>query len=140
MPIDGGGNVGAVGSGVVVGDYSDADEFVHVFTWTEAEGFTTLDFQNNLTGMRAINQRGDISGIYFDGVTLHGFLRPKNGTEVTIDPPDSVWTDTAVVNSRGTVAGAYSDASSNGHGYIAIHCGSRDSPKECGSRGLTTDS
>jgi len=59
-------------------------------------------------------------------LALHGFLRPKNGTEVTIDPPDSVWTDTAVVNSRGTVAGTYSDANSNGHGYIAIRCDSRD--------------
>ena len=126
MPIDGGGNVGAVGSGVVVGDYSGADEFVHGFTWTEADGFTTLDFQSNMTGLRAINRRGDISGIYFDGVALHGFLRPRYGTEVTIDHPDSVWTDTAVVNSRGTVAGAYWDANSNGHGYIAIRCDSRD--------------
>ena len=65
----------------MVGDYSDADEFVHGFTGTEVDGFTTLDFQNNMTGLRAINQRGDISGIYFDGVALHGFLPPKNGTE-----------------------------------------------------------
>src|SRR5262245_39435881 len=43
-------------SGVVVGDYSDADGFVHGFTWTEAAGFATLDFENNMTGLRAINQ------------------------------------------------------------------------------------
>jgi hypothetical protein len=113
-------------SRVVVGDYSDANWFVHGFTWTEADGFTTLDFGNNMTGLRAINQRGDISGIYFDGLTLHGFLRPKNGSEVTIDPPDSVETDTAVVNNSGMIAGAYWDANSNAHGYIAIHSGSRN--------------
>jgi len=107
-------------SGVVVGDYSDADGFVHGFTWTEADGFATLDFKNNMTGLRAINQRGTISGIYFDGLTLHGFLRLKNGTDVKIDPPGSVETDTAVVNNSGTIAGAYSDADFNGHGYIAI--------------------
>ena len=113
-------------SRVVVGDYSDADWFVHGFTWTDADGFTTLDFENNMTGLRAINQRGDISGIYFDGLTLHGFLRPKYGTEVTIDPPGSVETDTAVVNNNGTIAGAYLDPDSNEHGYIAIRFGSRN--------------
>ncbi len=113
-------------SRMVVGDYSDEDWFVHGYTWTEAGGFTTLDFNNNMTGLRAINQRGDISGIYFDGLTLHGFLRLKNGTVVTIDPPGSVETDTAVVNNSGTVAGIYWDADFNAHGYIAIHCGSRN--------------
>jgi len=39
----------------VVGDDSDANGFVHGFTWTEAAGFTTLDFENNITGLRAIN-------------------------------------------------------------------------------------
>lgn len=107
-------------SGVVVGDYSDADEFVHGYTWTEASGFTTLDFESNMTGLRAINQRGDISGIYFDGLTLHGFLRVKNGTEVTIDPPGSVETDSAVINNSGMIAGVYWDADFNAHGYIAI--------------------
>ena len=110
-------------SRVVVGDYYIvADDFVHGFTWTKAKGFTTLDFENNITGLRAINQRGDISGIYFAGSTLHGFLRLKNGTEATIDPPGSVWTATAVVNNSGMVAGAYLDADSNEHGYIAISC------------------
>jgi hypothetical protein len=105
---------------VVVGEYSDANDFVHGYTWTEANGFTTLDFESNMTGVRAINQRGDISGIYFDGLTLHGFLRLKNGTEVTIDPPGSVETDTAVVNDNGMIAGLFWDADFNAHGYIAI--------------------
>lgn len=104
----------------VVGDYSGADGFVHGFTWTESVGFTTLDFANSMTGLRAIDQRGDISGIYFDGFTLHGFLRLKNGTDTTIDPPGSVETDSAVVNNSGTAAGVYWDADFNAHGYIAI--------------------
>jgi hypothetical protein len=113
-------------SRMVVGDYSDEDWFVHGYAWTEAGGFTTIDFKNNMTGLRAINQRGDISGIYFDGLTFHGFLRLKNGTDVTIDPPGSVETDTAVVNNRGIVAGIYIDVDFNEHGYIAIPCGSRN--------------
>jgi len=104
---------------MVVGDYSDADDFVHGYTWTEADGFATLDFQNSQTGLRAINQRGDIGGIYFDGFTLHGFLRLKSGIEFTIDPPGSVETDSAVVNNSGIVAGIYWDADFKGHGYIA---------------------
>jgi hypothetical protein len=58
----------------------------------------------------------NISGIYFDGLTLHGLLRMKNGNEVTIDPPGSAETDTAVVNNRGMIADAYLDPDSNGHG------------------------
>jgi hypothetical protein len=107
-------------SGVVVGDYSDANWFVHGYAWTETDGFITLDFENDMTGLRAINDHGDISGIYFDGFTLHGFIRLSNGAEVTIDPPGSVETDTAVVNNNGTIAGIYWDADFNGHGYIAV--------------------
>lgn len=110
----------------VVGDYSDADGFVHGYTWTEAGGFTALDFENDMTGLRSINQVGDIGGIYFDGFTLHGFLRLKNGKQITIDPPGSVETDTAAVNNSGTIAGAYWDADFNGHGYIAVAASSRN--------------
>jgi hypothetical protein len=59
-------------------------------------------------------------------LTLHGFLRLKNGTDVTIDPPGSVETDTAVVNNSGMIAGTYIDVDFNEHGYIAIHCSSRN--------------
>jgi uncharacterized membrane protein len=107
-------------SGVVVGDYSDADGFVHGFAWTQNAGFITLDFKNNMTGLRAINERGDISGIYFDGFTLHGFFRLKNGTEMTVDPLGSVETDSAVVNSSGSIAGVYWDTNFNAHGYVAM--------------------
>lgn len=111
-------------SGLVVGDYSDGDGFVHGFAWTQNSGFITLDFKNNMTGLRAINERGDISGIYFDGVTLHGFLRLKNGNETTIDPTGSVETDSLVVNSSGSIAGIYWDDNFNAHGYIAMRFGS----------------
>jgi len=109
----------------IVGDYSDADGFVHGYTWTETDGFTTFDFEKQPdTAVRAINQRGDMSGIYFDGLILPGFLRLKNGTDFTIDPPSSVWTVSAVINNRGTIAGFYLDADGNEHGYIAIQSGS----------------
>jgi hypothetical protein len=111
----------------IVGDYSDADGFVHGYTWTETDGFTTFDFEKQPdTGVRAINQRGDISGIYFDGLILHGFLRLKDGTDFTIDPPGSVWTVSAVINNSGTIAGFYFDADGNEHGYIATRFGSRN--------------
>lgn len=105
----------------IVGDYSDADGFVHGYTWTETDGFTPVDFDNQPdTAVRGINQRGDISGIYFDGFTIHGFLRLKNGTDFTIDPPGSTNTGSTVVNNSGILAGDYTDADENGHGYIAI--------------------
>ena len=107
----------------IVGDYSDADEFLHGYKWTETDGFTTVDFEQAQTAVRGINQRGDISGLYsFDGFnTLHGFLRLTNGLDFTIDPPGSAdATISVVINNSGTIAGFYLDADSNEHGYIAI--------------------
>jgi hypothetical protein len=51
-------------TGIVVGDYRDAALFVHGFIWSEREGFVTLDFGNSQTGVRDMNERGDITGIY----------------------------------------------------------------------------
>jgi len=72
---------------VVVGDYSGADEFVHGFTWTEADGSTTFDFQNNMTGLRAINQRGDISGFTSTGWPCTDFSGRKTGPKSQSIPP-----------------------------------------------------
>src|SRR5215471_7161477 len=105
----------------IVGDYSDAEEFLHGYKWTETDGFTTVDFEQAQTAVRGINQRGDISGLYsFDGFnTLHGFLRLTNGFDFTVDPPGSVLTLSVVINNSGILAGFYFDADFNEHGYIA---------------------
>jgi hypothetical protein len=107
----------------IVGDYSDASGFVHGYTWTEAEGFTTLDFPQSQTGLRAMNASGDITGIYStDGFRLHGFLLRK-GVFTTIDFPDSADNGgTLVINDSGLMVGNYIDVNGNQHGFMAIEC------------------
>lgn len=58
-----------------MGDYSDQSGFVYGYTWTEAERFVTLDVKAYQTGVRDMNERGDVTGIYSDDVgRFHGFL------------------------------------------------------------------
>jgi uncharacterized membrane protein len=108
---------------LIVGDYSDGSGFVHGYTWTEAEGFVTVDFPGSQTGLRAINGRGDITGIYStDGFRLHGFLLRK-GVFTTVDFPDSDDNGgTLVINDRGLMVGDYIDVNGNEHGFMAIEC------------------
>jgi len=104
---------------VTVGDYSDQSSFVHGFVWSEAEGFVTLDFPGSPTGVRDINERGDITGIYSDATRLHGFLR-HNGFFETIDFPGSVnGGGTLVTNNSGLVVGGFIDATGREHGFMA---------------------
>src|SRR5262249_24292835 len=53
----------------------------------------------------------------------HGFLRARDGTYATFDPPGSVftaagWGGGAGINPAGTTAGYYYDASSHQHGFV----------------------
>lgn len=110
--------------GVVVGDYSDASGFVHGYTWTVDGGFVTVDFPGNQTGLRAMNARGDVTGIY--SATLdapaHGFLL-RDGVFTTVDYPDSAdGGGTLVITDRGLFVGGFVDAGGREHGFMAIAC------------------
>ncbi len=108
---------------LIVGDYSDASGLVHGYTWTSDEGFVTRDFPGSQTGLRAMNGRGHITGIYStDGFRLHGFLL-RQSVFITVDFPDSADNGgTLVINDSGLMVGPYIDASGNEHGFMAIEC------------------
>ena len=114
----------------IVGDYSDTLHVVHGFTWTDAGGFVTLDFPGNPTGVRAMNERGDITGVYGTGAVgtrYHGFLL-RNGVFETVDYPGSVDNGapptggTLVINNSGLIVGGFVDANGKEHGFAAIQC------------------
>jgi hypothetical protein len=107
-------------TGAVVGDYRDGSLFVHGFTWSETEGFITLDYPNSQTGVRDMNERGDITGIYAEASgRLHGFLL-RDGVFETIDYPGSAnGGGTLVINNRGLMVGGFIDSSGKEHGFIA---------------------
>ena len=107
-------------TGAVVGDYRDRTLFVHGFTWSEPDGFITLDFANSQTGVRDMNERGDITGIYAEASgRLHGFLL-RDGVFETIDYPGSAnGGGTLVINNSGLMVGGFIDNNGREHGFIA---------------------
>jgi len=64
----------------------------------------------------SINDKGAISGYWFDGNLYHGFLRTPDGTITTFDPPGSVETTPLGMNDYGLVVGAYK-AIKNEYGF-----------------------
>jgi hypothetical protein len=109
-------------TGAVVGDYSDASGLVHGFVWTEAGAYVTFDVPGRQTGVRAMNERGDVTGIYGGGTDrFHGFLF-RDCVFQTIDAPSSVNNapqgGTLVINDSGLMVGGFIDAGGE-HGFIA---------------------
>lgn len=108
---------------LVGGDYSDASQAVHGYLWSEASGFRTLDFPGNQTGIRGINERGDVTGVYANvGTREHGFLL-RDGVFTTVDYPESTEDGgTLVINDEGLIVGGFVDVSGREHGFIARQC------------------
>lgn len=108
---------------LVAGDYSDSNEFVHGYLWTDASGFVTVDFPGNPTGLRGVNERGDVTGVYGSTVdSLHGFLL-RDGVYTTVDFPGSIGSGgTLVINDAGLIVGGFIDAVGGEHGFIAARC------------------
>jgi uncharacterized membrane protein len=112
--------------GVVGGDYTDRAGFVHGYLWTDVSGFLTVDVANNQTGIRVINERGDVTGIYGDGLSrYHGFLM-REGVLAVIDYPGSIDNGpvggTLVINNNGLIVGGFIDATRREHGFMAREC------------------
>jgi uncharacterized membrane protein len=107
---------------LTVGDYSDATEFVHGYARTSDSGFVTLDFPGNQTSLRAMNERGDITGIYSPATgPFHGFLM-TDGRFTIIDYPGGTSSGgTLVINDSGLIVGGYIDTAGKEHGFIATH-------------------
>jgi uncharacterized membrane protein len=85
----------------------------------------------------AINDQGEIVGVYFDGVVLHGFVL-RDGVFTTLNAPGSEGlTHPNGVNDAGDVVGAYSDARGTLHGFL-LHDG-RYATLNVPGRGNQTD-
>jgi hypothetical protein len=66
----------------------------------------------------SINPAGEITGFYLDAnYEWHGFLRARDGTFTTFDPPGSVQTAPASINPAGEIAGLYLDPNGIAHAF-----------------------
>lgn len=109
---------GANDKGQVVGTADD-----HGFVWKNGT-FTQIDVPGALfTEASGINDRGQIVGWYFSGADhrQHGFLRGRDGSFTTIDPPTpgSFRTYAYGINDKGDIVGSFFDGVEPGtHGFV----------------------
>ena len=68
----------------------------------------------------AINPAGAITGTYQDAIGIHGFLRARNGTFTSFDPPGSAATQSNGINPAGAITGTFFDAGFTAHGFLRI--------------------
>ena len=82
--------------------------------------YTPFDFPGALiTSAFDINNRGQITGYYFDAERkAHGYVRDRNGDYTTIDVPGASQTFPFGINNRGHVVGAYFDANQVRRGFL----------------------
>src|SRR5947209_10057926 len=82
----------------------------------QAQTVTLFDVPNGLaTAPSSINNRGDVTGSYVQGVTAanqplyHGFVRDRSGAITVFDAPNSSSTIPVAVTESGDVAGYFAD-------------------------------
>ena len=72
----------------------------------------------------AIARHGWIGGTLIDGANVpHGFLRSRNGSFISADPPHSLQAYVSSVNVRGQVVGSFLDTGRNTHGFLRDYNG-----------------
>jgi hypothetical protein len=112
--------LGINSAGEIVGRFTDPPGSpggaVHGFLRNRFGQFTQIDFTEAgvtavFTVAAGINSRGDIVGQYrLQGQNAnerHGFLRTRDGTFFTIDPPGSYFTNALGINRRGEIVGRF---------------------------------
>jgi uncharacterized repeat protein (TIGR03803 family) len=125
-------------SGVISGLYTDANSAVHGFERAVNDTVTEFDVTGAGTGAGqgtggiGINTAGEIAGYYVDASNVfHGFERAPSGAITTFDVPgagtgagqgagggfDTTLNFEIGINTAGTIAGYYVDASNVYHGF-----------------------
>lgn len=115
-------------AGAIAGQYVDTGGVFHGLLRSPDGAITTFDAPGAGTGTgqgtfvtfgSGITPAGEIAGGYSDAnCVFHAFVRAKDGTFITFDPPGSVFTDSSGINPEGTVTSFYIDAGSVLHGYV----------------------
>ena len=116
------------GSGLIVGNYNDANSLSHGFLRAQNGTFVNVDVPGAVYGTYAygVNNEGAITGGFGDnfGSGFHGFLRASNGTYSTFDAPGSPFGSQGnAINANGTIVGSYFDENFLSHGLLRTRGG-----------------
>lgn len=111
-------------AGMMVGEYGGGHSYKGFLLTTG--GYGTIEYPGaNVVSTAAlgINDVGDIVGSYTMSPSPRqsdkGFLRTAEGQYVTIDVPNSKWTEATGIDDMGRIVGTYADATGKRHGFIA---------------------
>jgi len=115
-------------SGVIAGYYNDAKSLSHGLLRAPNGAFITFDVPGAVNGTfpSGVNNDGAIAGGYGDNVGsgFHSFVRDRNGTIFTFDPPvKNLFSQAAAINWDWTSTGFYSDENSILHGFLRTRGG-----------------
>jgi hypothetical protein len=141
VPFDPPGAIGASAlainaSGVIAGDFVDANEVAHGFVRAANGVIVTFDAPNagtardQGTAAIGIDAAGDISGMYADANNVvHGFVRAAGGTISSFDAPGAgtgayQGTYPTRMDAAGDVAGMFTDANDVVYGFVRTAAGS----------------
>jgi|GEM_PF-962811 len=123
--------IGINASGLISGNYGDANNVTHGFLLSNGQ-YTTFDdpvagtAPGQGTNAFSLNDQGQVVGFYWDttpnpvfgGFNEHGFLL-SHGQYTTLDEPNAVGTTQATaINEPGQIVGYYLDARAVFHGFL----------------------
>jgi hypothetical protein len=116
------------GSGIIVGNYNDANSLSHGFIRAHNGTIVTVDVPGAVYGtyVYGVNNEGAVTGGYGDNVGsgFHSFVRAPNGTISSFDPPGSTFGSNGnAINPSGAVTGQYYDENFLSHGFLRTNSG-----------------
>jgi hypothetical protein len=110
--------LGINSAGTVVGAYIGADSKVHGYI-DNGGSYSTFDVPGSTsTYVYAINNHGDLAGVYNDSAGQHGYV-DIGGVITTLDVPGAGTTSVYGLNDADVVSGTWIDSNFNNHGFIA---------------------
>ncbi len=106
-------------SGQIVGSYTDDGIVLHGYICRGGQ-FTSFDASGAVsTELLGLNNAGQIVGYSVDNTTQHAILLIK-GKVTIVDPPGAILAFGRAINQLGVIAGNYTDADGNPHGFVSI--------------------
>jgi probable HAF family extracellular repeat protein len=129
---------------VAVGFYTDAQGNNHGYEynirWNRYSSVVDPNAPGTPLSAAAINDRGDVAGIYTNPVTgaTDGFVLSRHGQFTDLAVPGAASTNALGINNLGEVVGVWTDAAMNTHGFTWTREGGFQTVDEPQGQGTTT--
>jgi probable HAF family extracellular repeat protein len=105
--------------GQIVGEYQGTDLNTHGFLLDDGQ-FTSIDHSSDqavVASATGINNRSEISGVFFEFEAFRGFTQTKDSFEA-VDVPGQTNAMPEGINDAGSIVGTYDDFNQVSHGFV----------------------